>query len=259
MHTKYYLIPSYDVENLMDSKKIGIDSDLSSFENNRAILENRKLSDANALALFDRNNKLNINTKKTIASKVNAPDTKQAETQTTNMINRESSPMKSTNHGVSHEQILKNDSMFETESQSSFESARDNVYEESMQEEEPVTFNELIQRAERVIKNSVPRGYESNGMTVYKLLLENNIPFDEKLNIIKDGGKVPLEKLMRGIFFSQSHVNSHKQLFKHIAKIIPDGYIRNKKFLALKKAGTPDHRLRGFGVAKLKKLKWLNY
>lgn len=261
MHTKFYLIPSYDVENLMDSKKIGINSDLSSFEKNRAVLENKQLSDTNALALFDRNNKLNINTKKTIANKINRPETKQVETQTSSMSKEDTSPAQTLNKASFHDQFFKNDSIFDDESQSSFESAPEQYGSTESMDEPAITFNSIIQKAERVIKSSVPRGYESKGMSVYKLLLEKNIPFDGELNIVRDGTKVSLAKLMRAIFFSEAHVNNYKHFFKPIAKLIPDEYIRNRKFLALKMEGSPraETQMRGSGIAKLKKLKWLVY
>ena len=248
MHTKFYLIPSYDVENLIDAKKLGVNSDFANHENTRSVLENKNLSDANTLALFDRNNKLSTNTKKSSNIQVEKPSNKQAETQTDNL--KDIAPAKSVDN-VS----------LDTSYQSAFSSSNNDISSSSNSNSVSslASLNEAYDKLDEALVG-VPRAYKTQASRVYRHLLEKRIiDPDPELYVTHEGQKIHVNKLMRGIFQLGGHVNSYKPFFKSVARYVPDEIIRNSKFLSLKNSTTPDKFIRGSGKQFVRKIKWINY
>ena len=74
MHTKFYLVPSYELENMQNASGNSNFVNIQKHQNAKDILNNKNIPDSKALALFDRNNKLITNTSKLEPKKFKVED-----------------------------------------------------------------------------------------------------------------------------------------------------------------------------------------
>ena len=265
--TKFYLVPSYDFENMFGKKKLAFDD--INLQQSKSILDNKKISMTDALTIFDRDNKLNVNMEKTNAAV--KPEIKHAETQT---VDTSENALRSREF----EQKLKDELAGENPADSSeiwhdssqFVQNSPDV-KRSINTDKTNNVDGMVEYAlnkTNEVVADVPKGFENNAKIVYQMLVKKKLwRLDKNLNIYYKNSTIPMSKLMRAIFFAGANVSAYQKFFEMVAPHVPAEYVRNYKFEMLRDRAIEDGEKntnfqRGGGGGKYtfrKKLKWLVY
>ena len=285
MHAKYYLIPSYEIEKFLNSSNPTITPNIANLQNAHRILSNNKLNNATALNLFDRNNKLHSFDEKVISEKPNHPAPIQDLPPPPTEKKYEGGV-----GGTPADRVIPSKHEFFTPKESLSPVAgrvskrRSNILDYQIEEQsdmdslhsegessqsgeggvnsaaaiEPAASSPPNLASEGLLNlatSTVPKSYKTPAKKLFTKLLNNNLLLiDENFDIVHNADKIPVNKLMQGVFQSRANVNNHRAFFKNISKHVPDDLIRNQKLKDLKQNTSPASS-RGFG--KFSRVKWI--